>query len=115
MSPGYRSLMWYLLFATRGGPNRRRLLEELDRTPANPHQLAARLALDYRTVRHHLKVLERNGAVSRPMGGAYAAPFEIAPSASAYLETLALMADPAGSPDGTALGSASRRLTGGAQ
>jgi hypothetical protein len=89
MSPGFRSLMWYLLFATRGGPNRRRLLGELDRSPANPHQLAALLGLDYRTIRHHLRVLERNGAITRPMGAAYAAPYEIVPAASAYLETLA--------------------------
>jgi DNA-binding IclR family transcriptional regulator len=88
MSPGFRSLMWYLLFGTRGGPNRRRLLEHLVRSPANAHQLAAALGLDYRTVRHHLRILERNGAVTRPVGNAYAAPYEICASTSAYLETL---------------------------
>jgi DNA-binding transcriptional ArsR family regulator len=87
MNPGFRSLMWYLLFGTRGGPNRRRILEALVRSPANAHQLAATLALDYRTVRHHLKLLERNGAISRPVGDAYATPYEIAPSTAAYLET----------------------------
>ncbi len=88
MSPGFRSLMWYLLFGTRGGPNRRRLLQALDRSPANAHQLAALLRLDYRTVRHHLRLLERNGAVIRPVGSAYAAPYEIADAASAYLATV---------------------------
>jgi len=88
MSPGFRSLMWYLLFGTRGGPNRRRILDELVRSPANAHQLAAALSLDYRTVRHHLRLLERNGAVVRPVGDAYATPYELAPSAAAYLETL---------------------------
>jgi hypothetical protein len=88
MSPGFRSLMWYLLFGTRGGPNRRRLLEALERSPANAHQLAEILQLDYRTVRHHLKLLERHGAVGRPVGNAYATPYEIAATASAYLETL---------------------------
>ena len=86
MSPGFRSLMWYMLYGTRGGPNRRRLLEELTRTPANAHQLAAALELDYRTVRHHLRILERNGAVVRPVGDAYATPYEISASAAAYLE-----------------------------
>jgi DNA-binding transcriptional ArsR family regulator len=88
MSPGFHSLMWYLLFGTRGGPNRRRLLEELGRSPANAHQLSSSLGIDYRTVRHHLKILERSGAVTRPVGDAYATPYEIADSASAYLETL---------------------------
>jgi DNA-binding transcriptional ArsR family regulator len=88
MSPGFRSLMWYLLFGTRGGPNRRRVLEQLERSPANAHQLSAFLALDYRTVRHHLKILERSGAVSRPVGEAYATPYEISAATSAFLETL---------------------------
>jgi len=88
MSPGFRSLMWYLLFGTRGGPNRRRLLDALVRSPANAHQLADTLHLDYRTVRHHLKLLERSGAVSRPVGDAYAAPYEICASTTAYLESL---------------------------
>ncbi|MGP8073418.1 MAG: ArsR/SmtB family transcription factor [Thermoplasmata archaeon] len=88
MSPGFHSLMWYLLFGTRGGPNRRRLLDELGRSPANAHQLSSSLGIDYRTVRHHLRILEQSGAVIRPVGDAYATPYEIAPSASAYLETL---------------------------
>jgi DNA-binding transcriptional ArsR family regulator len=79
MNPGFRSLMWYLLVGTRGGPNRVRLLQRLHETPANAHQLAANLALDYRTVRHHLRLLERNGAVTRPVKEAYAAPYELAP------------------------------------
>jgi DNA-binding transcriptional ArsR family regulator len=88
-SPGFRSLMWYLLCGTRGGPNRQRLLEELRRSPANAHQLAALLGLDYRTIRHHLRILERNGAVYRPVGNAYATPYEISGSAAVYLETIA--------------------------
>jgi DNA-binding transcriptional ArsR family regulator len=79
MSPGFRSLMWYLLRGTRGGPNRLRILAELDRSPANAHQLSLSLGLDYRTIRHHLRLLERNGAVARPVGDAYAAPYELSP------------------------------------
>jgi DNA-binding IclR family transcriptional regulator len=105
MSPGFRSLMWYLLFGTRGGPNRRRLLDELLRSPANAHQLSAALGLDYRTVRHHLRVLERSGAVTRPVGNAYATPYEICASTSAYLETL----EPA-APSGRAIRPLGRRM-----
>jgi DNA-binding transcriptional ArsR family regulator len=79
LSPGFRSLMWYLLCGTRGGPNRLRILERLERSPANAHQLATGLGLDYRTVRHHLLLLERNGAIARPVGDAYAAPYELSP------------------------------------
>lgn len=88
MSPGFRSLMWYLLCGTRGGPNRLRILERLERSPANAHQLASALELDYRTVRHHLGLLERNGAVGRPVGDAYAAPYELSPYLAEHFQDL---------------------------
>ena len=88
MSPGFRSLMWYLLCGTRGGPNRLRILEQLERSPANAHQLASSLNLDYRTVRHHLRLLERNGAVTRPVGDAYAAPYELSPYLTEHFQDL---------------------------
>jgi len=88
MSPGFRSLMWYLLRGTRGGPNRLRILEELDRSPANAHQLSLSLGLDYRTIRHHLHLLERNGAVARPVGDAYATPYELSPYLAEHFEDL---------------------------
>ena len=59
MTSAFRSLLWYLLVGTRGGPNRIRILEELRQRPYNAHQLAEALGVDYRTVRHHLVLLER--------------------------------------------------------
>lgn len=79
MNPAFRSLMWYLLVGTRGGPNRRRILEELRRSPANAHHLASVLGLDYRTVRHHLRLLEQNSVVTRSVPNAYAPPYELSP------------------------------------
>ncbi len=86
MNPAFRSLMWYLLIGTRGGPNRWRLLEELHRSPANAHQLASSLGLDYRTVRHHLRLLEQNGVVARTVPGAYAPPYELSPYLAEHFE-----------------------------
>ena len=88
MSPGFRSLMWYLLRGTRGGPNRLRILEELSQSPANAHRLSSTLNLDYRTVRHHLRLLEQNGAVARPVGDAYAAPYELSPYLAEHFHDL---------------------------
>jgi DNA-binding transcriptional ArsR family regulator len=73
----YRSLLWYLLVGTRGGPNRGRILEELRSSPQNAHRLAERLSLDYRTVRHHLRILESSGMVHRTVAASYAAPYEL--------------------------------------
>ena len=89
MDSGYRSLLWYLLVGTRGGPNRERILRELQRSPHNANQLAQGLAMDYRTVRHHLKLLEQNGLVLRPVGKAYASPYELAPELAIHFEAIA--------------------------
>lgn len=77
-----RQLLWFLLAGTRGGPNRARIIESLRARPANANQLAEALRLDYRTIRHHLDLLERNGLLTRPAGDAYASPYFL----SAYLE-----------------------------
>lgn len=56
-------VLWQVLAGTRGGPNRARVLKALDERPRNPNQLAEDLELAYKTVRHHLEVLEENGVV----------------------------------------------------
>jgi DNA-binding transcriptional ArsR family regulator len=56
-------VLWQVLAGTRGGPNRARLLRALDERPRNANQLADDLELAYKTVRHHLDVLEDNGVV----------------------------------------------------
>jgi DNA-binding transcriptional ArsR family regulator len=88
LTDAYRSLLWYLLVGTRGGPNRSRILDELLESPKNAHLLAATLSLDYRTVRHHLLLLERNGIVTRPVGDAYATPYELAPHVALHFDVV---------------------------
>ncbi len=75
VSSALRQLLWYLIAGTRGGANRARILEALRERPHNAHQLSEVLGLDYRTVRHHLELLHRNGLLTRPAGDAYAAPY----------------------------------------
>ena len=82
MSAALRQLLWYLIGGTRGGANRARILESIRDRPRNGHQLAETLGLDYRTVRHHLNLLVKNGLLTRPAGDAYAAPYFL----SMYLE-----------------------------
>ncbi len=81
-----RTLLWYLLAGTRGGPNRLRILEKLESSPHNANQLAAVLEMDYRTVRHHLNLLERNGLIQRPVGRGYGSPYELAPDTLARFD-----------------------------
>ena len=53
-------LLGWLIAGTRGGLTRARIIIALKETPQNANQLATRLKLDYRTIRHHLEVLEKN-------------------------------------------------------
>jgi DNA-binding MarR family transcriptional regulator len=55
--------LWFLLAGTRGGVNRARILQSLHDRPLNANDLASRLHLDYKTVRHHLDVLRENDCV----------------------------------------------------
>jgi predicted ArsR family transcriptional regulator len=57
------AVLWQVLAGTRGGPNRARLLRAIDERPRNANQLAEDLDLDYKTIRHHLDVLDENDVV----------------------------------------------------
>jgi DNA-binding transcriptional ArsR family regulator len=57
------AVLWQVLAGTRGGPNRARLLRALDERPRNANQLAEALDLDYKTIEHHLDVLDENDVV----------------------------------------------------
>jgi len=58
------AVLWQVLAGTRGGPNRARILRELDERPRNANRLAEDVDLAYNTVRHHLDVLEENDVIA---------------------------------------------------
>jgi DNA-binding transcriptional ArsR family regulator len=74
-----KRLLWYLLGGTRGGPNRAEILKLLRDRPLNANQLTEKLGVDYKTVQHHLRVLEENGLVAPSEKGAYGALFFLTP------------------------------------
>ncbi len=82
MTAAVRQLLWYLIAGTRGGMNRARIIEALHERPYNANQLSETLGLDYRTIRHHLDLLQKNGLITRPSGDAYASPYFL----STYLD-----------------------------
>ncbi|MGC9095325.1 MAG: ArsR/SmtB family transcription factor [Candidatus Bathyarchaeia archaeon] len=53
-------LLGWLIAGTRGGLTRAKIIMAIKETPQNANQLAIRLKMDYRTIRHHLEVLEKN-------------------------------------------------------
>ena len=59
-----KKILWWLIAGTKGGVNRARIILELHERPYNAHQLAEKLDLDYKTVRHHIKVMEDNQIIT---------------------------------------------------
>jgi predicted transcriptional regulator len=55
-----RTLLWYLLGATRGGENRARIIRALKERPANINQLSTSLEMEYRLATHHIEFLVKN-------------------------------------------------------
>ncbi len=55
-----KRLLWYIIAGTRGGINRAKIIQLLNQRPYNANQLSKLLDLDYKTITHHLKVLENN-------------------------------------------------------
>ncbi len=58
-----RKLLFYLIEGTRGGKTRALILKHLNDRSHNAHQLAKILKMDYKTIRHHLDVLIKNGII----------------------------------------------------
>ncbi|MBI5679614.1 MAG: winged helix-turn-helix transcriptional regulator [Methanobacterium sp.] len=52
--------LWWLIAGSKGGENRARIILELNSRPYNANKLAEKLSLDYKTIRHHIDVLDEN-------------------------------------------------------
>jgi len=59
-----RYLLGWLIAGTKGGSTRAKMIETLKETPQNANQLANVLKMDYRTIRHHIEVLEKNKIIT---------------------------------------------------
>ena len=70
-----KNLLWYLIAGTKGGETRGRVIELLNKNPCNANKIADMLNLDYKTVRHHLQVLEKNNIITAVNKGNYGAVY----------------------------------------
>jgi predicted transcriptional regulator len=56
----FKYVLWWLLLNTQGGENRAKILKEIFKKPGNAHELCTILNLNYKTIRYHLDLLEKN-------------------------------------------------------
>jgi DNA-binding transcriptional ArsR family regulator len=71
-------LLGWLIAGTRGGGTRAKIIGILKETPQNANQLANLLGMDYRTIRHHLGVLEKNKIITSA-GEGYGTTYFLSP------------------------------------
>ena len=71
-------LLGWLIAGTRGGVTRAQIIKALKEIPQNANQLANLLKLDYRTIRHHLKVLQKNRIITSA-GDRYGTTYFLSP------------------------------------
>ncbi|WP_232085609.1 ArsR/SmtB family transcription factor [Conexivisphaera calida] len=56
-------MFWWIFTGSRGGTMRARIVASLRDLPQNANQLAQNLGVNYRTITHHLRILEESGIV----------------------------------------------------
>lgn len=72
-------LLGWLIAGTRGGVSRAKIIQALNESPKNANQLATLLSMDYRTIRHHLQVLEKNKIITSA-GEGYGMTYFLSPA-----------------------------------
>jgi DNA-binding transcriptional ArsR family regulator len=60
----FKHLLGWLILGTKGGLTRARIIKTLKKKPQNANQLATLLQLDYKSIRHHLGVLQKHRIIT---------------------------------------------------
>lgn len=69
MDKDKKILLW-LIAGSRGGINRALILKYIISSPSNANRISIATGIEYKTVQHHLSILEKNGLLSS-MGDKY--------------------------------------------
>lgn len=83
----FERVLWWLFGGSTGAATRARVLLAIRAQPRNAQQLTRALGVDYTTVRHHLRVLLRNGLVVTA-GEGYGKMYFVSNSMEAHWEIL---------------------------
>jgi len=87
-----KRVLWYLIAGSRGGLNRARIIQAIHDRPYNVNQLSQELDLDYKTIKHHVDVLEDHKLIVKSAVEKYGAQYflsnDLEENYSLFLEIL---------------------------
>ena len=63
--PETKMIFWFYFASSRGAATRIRIVKSLQNRPYNTHQLSKELSMDYKAIKHHLNVLEKNNLIGK--------------------------------------------------
>jgi len=84
--PDAKRLLWFVFAGSRGGLNRLKIISKLKKNSFNINQLAKESSLDYKTIQHHIRVLEKNNMISK-VGEKYDMTYSISSFLEVNMET----------------------------
>lgn len=84
--PYAKKLLWFVFAGSRGGINRLKIIDLLKQQPCNANQIAKEMNLDYKSITHHIRVLEKNNIITK-MGEKYNVIFFISNFLEANMES----------------------------
>ncbi len=88
VDPAFKRVLMYLLVGTKGGHNRVQMIKLLKDEPMNANKIGERLALDYKTIQHHLRILQENNIVVTSAAGSYGAMYFLTPYVEKHISLL---------------------------
>ncbi len=70
----FRRALKFYIEGSRGGATRLRILLMLEKRPSNINEISRNLSMDYKTIQHHMRVMERSNLIAssgKRYGNAY--------------------------------------------
>jgi predicted transcriptional regulator len=60
-----KQILQWLILGSKGGDTRKQIILTLAKKPMNANALSKKLSFDYKTIQHHLLILEKNELITK--------------------------------------------------